>query len=202
MSDTDSIVPYSSLFPNEVRKRYDTILMLWNNFLEAVGEPDLLYYINKQNLYEVIKRQDKRMYYYRIFHNLDYPCEYKFMAIECFWIITLKPFFVPDENSAIYSCANEQFSLYLILSLIRGVMDIHKKDVKFIQPTAERMKEILYDFKYCSLSREAMISFVETFADNYGVGINYIQGNKDDIKILLDEKNKLSQLWGDGYMSE
>lgn len=198
MNNKEMIFPYKSLSHEEVNSRYKVILQLWTKFLIAVGEPNLSYKLNKQNLYEVIKRQDKRMYYYRIFHNLDYPCEYKFMAIECFWINTLKPFFVDDEDSAIYSCANEQFSLYLILSLIRETMSIHKKDVPFEMPTAERMKEILYDFKYCSMSREAMISFVETFADNYSVGIDYIQKNKKDIKKLLND-NEISRLWGDGY---
>lgn len=196
------IIPYQSLTDKEINNRYDTILKLWGCFLKAVGEPKLAYHVNKQNLYEVIKRQDKRMYYYRIFHELRYPCEYKFMAIECFWINTLKPFFIVDEDSAIYSCANEQFSLYLILSLIREVMSIHKKDVPFEKPTSARMKEIVYDFKYCSMSREAMISFVETFADNYSVGIDYIQKNKEDIKKLLDDDDKgISQLWGNRYES-
>lgn len=198
MGNESTIKPYTSLTLEEINNRYSMILSLWDSFLKTVGEPKLKYIVNKQNLYEVIKRQDKRMYYYRVFHKLDYPCEYKFMAIECFWINTLKPFFVEDESSAIYSCANEQFSLYLILSLIREVMSIHRKDVPFEQPTAERMKEILYDFKYCSLSREAMISFVETFADNYFVGIDYIQKNKDKIKNLISDSD-ISKLWGNKY---
>lgn len=201
MDNRENIIPYPSLTNDELNIRYKTLLKLWNLFLNTVGEPKLTYHINKQNLYEVIKRQDKRMYYYRVFHDLKYPCEYKFMAIECFWINTLKPFIVVDDESVIYSCANEQFSLFLILSLIRAVMEIHKPDSKFLPPTPERMKEIIYDFKYCSLSREAMISFVETFADNYNVGIDYIQKNKDSIKTLLED-DEISNLWGDGYESK
>lgn len=47
-------------------------------------------------------------------------------------------------------------------------------DKEFSYPSAKRIQEILYDFKYCSLTREAMIAFVETFADVYGVGISSI----------------------------
>ncbi|MBD5442632.1 MAG: hypothetical protein K2M50_05160 [Treponemataceae bacterium] len=49
---------------------------------------------------------------------------------------------------------------------------------EFKYPSSERIKDILYDFKYCSLSREAMIAFVETLADTYGVGISYILNNQ------------------------
>ena len=91
MGNESTIKPYTSLTLEEINNRYSMILSLWDSFLKTVGEPKLKYIVNKQNLYEVIKRQDKRMYYYRVFHKLDYPCEYKFMAIECFWINTLKP---------------------------------------------------------------------------------------------------------------
>ena len=51
---------------------------------------------------------------------------------------------------------------------------------EFKYPSPERIQDILYDFKYCSMTREAMISFVETFADVYGVGIsNIFEENKN-----------------------
>ena len=69
------------------------------------------------------------------------------------------------------------FSLFLILSAIRGVYNEVFPDEEFRYPSPERIQDILYDFKYCSISREAMISFVETLADTYGVGISYILKN-------------------------
>lgn len=85
---------------------------------------------------------------------------------------------VINEHANIYNCANEMFSLFLILSVIEG---IYKKKVgnDFKYPSDERIKDIVYDFKYCSLSREAMVAFVETLADTYGIGIEYIFNNME-----------------------
>ena len=116
------------------------------------------------------------------------------LEIECFWLNTLKPFMVIDEKSKLYDCPNEKFSLFLILSTISAVYSIYKNE-KFEYPSKERIRDILYDFKYCSLSREAMISFVETFADTYGVGIEFVFSEKEAIaKCLLG--NPIAQLFG------
>lgn len=180
----------------EMDKRAENLEILWKEFLKLEGEEDLEYHIHKKNLFEVIKRQDKRMHYLRIFHDLDCPCEYKYIAIECFWINTLKPFIVTDEKSKVYNCPNEMFSLYLIIVTIRAIYEIYVKDKKFEYPTKERMHDILYDFKFCSLSREAMIAFVETFADNYGIGIDFLQKNAKDISRIIKSGN-IAALWGE-----
>lgn len=180
----------------EMNRRADTLEHLWKEFLETEGEKNLTYYIHKKNLFEVIKRQDQRMYYLKIFHGLEYPCEYKYIAIECFWINTLKPFMVIDESSKLYDCPNEKFSLFLILSIISAIHSIYKNDTVFVFPSQERIRDILYDFKYCSLSREAMISFVETFADTYGIGIEFILTEKKKImKELIG--NPILKLFGE-----
>ncbi len=182
----------------EINRRADALEQLWKDFLETEGEKDLKYYIHKQNLFEVIKRQDQRMHYLKIFHGLDYPCEYKYIAIECFWINTLKPFMIIDEHSKLYDCPNEKFSLFLILSTISAIYSLYKKESKFKFPSRERIRDILYDFKYCSLSREAMISFVETFADTYGIGIEFILTEKNKITRLLSN-NSILKLFGKYY---
>ena len=171
---------YQELDDEELTKRYDTLIGLWRKFLEQ-NDPTLIqgtdYYIHKKNMFEVIRRCDQRNVYYFVFHELEDICEYKDIALFCFWLITLKPFMVVNEDSNIYNCPNEMFALFLILTVIRGVYnDVYKNDKerKFTYPSKERIKDIVYDFKYCSISREAMISFVETFADTYGVGISYI----------------------------
>lgn len=178
----------------ELNRRFQVIEELWIEFLKSEGEENLQYSIHKENLFEVIKRQDQRMHYFKIFHGLMFPCEYKYIAIECFWLNTLKPFIVTNENSGIYTCPNEMFSLYLILSTIRTVFELYKPNETFVYPSNERIHDILYDFKYCSLSREALISFVETFADTYGVGIDFILNNKVDISKALKE-SKIIKLW-------
>ena len=180
---------------DEMNRRFGVIEDLWNEFLALEGLNNLTYYIHKQNLFEVIKRQDQRMHYFRIFHGLDYPCEYKYIAVECFWINTLKPFIVIDENCKIYDCPNEKFSLFLILAVIRTVYEVHNHDAKsFDYPSSKRLHDILYDFKYCTMSREAMIAFIETLAENYGVGIDFILDYKKKIQEAL-KKSKIWELW-------
>lgn len=181
---------------DEMNRRAEALEQLWKEFLETEGENNLKYYVHKKNLFEVIKRQDQRMYYLKIFHGLEYPCEYKYIAIECFWINTLKPFIIIDETSNLYDCPNEKFSLFLILSTISAVYSIYKKDEKFSYPSKERIRDILYDFKYCSMSREAMISFVETFADTYGIGIEFILNQKNRIMKEL-AGNPILKLFGE-----
>lgn len=188
----------------ELNRRCLALENIWKDFLESEGESNLEYYVHKKNLFEVVKRQDQRMRYLEYFHGLDYPCEYKYMAIECFWLITLKPFMVIDNNSSLYDAPNEKFSLFLILSTINTVYAIYNPDKKFIPPSIERIRDILYDFKYCSMSREAIISFVETFADTYGVGIEFILNHKNTIMKKLKQK-PLFQIFGnfmDKYMDE
>lgn len=180
---------------NEMERRASALESLWKDFLKMEGVETLKYYVHKKNLFEVIKRQDQRMYYMRIFHGLEYPCEYKYIAIECFWINTLKPFMVIDENSTLYDCPNEKFSLFLILSTINAIYSIYRKNDKFEFPSKERIRDILYDFKYCSISREGMIAFVETYADTYGVGIQFIL--KDKKKIMKElAGNPIFNLFG------
>lgn len=175
---------YHELDDKSYIKRYNQVIDLWRRFL-AQNAPSLIegkdYYVHKRNMYEIIKRCDQRNVYYYVFHELKDINEYKDIALYCFWINTLKPFMVVNEESSIYNCANEMFSLFLILSVIKGVYDnVYADDVtkQFRYPSKERIKDIVYDFKYYSISREAMISFVETFADTYGVGISYIFDNK------------------------
>lgn len=180
---------YKGMEPSEMQSVYISIIKQWKSFLASENITNLdegrNFFVHKINLLQVIDRTHRRESYYEYFYG-DELCEYKRVAIESFWIVTLKPFMVVDEESILYNCPNEMFSLYRILAVIRDMyekkcqedgMDI--KEYPFKYPSNARIQDILYDFKYCDFSRESFISFVETFADNYGVGIDYIFGRKD-----------------------
>lgn len=180
---------YKGMEPSEMQSVYISIIKQWKSFLASENITNLdegrNFFVHKINLLQVIDRTHRRESYYEYFYG-DELCEYKRVAIESFWIVTLKPFMVVDEESILYNCPNEMFSLYRILAVIRDMyekkcredgMDIKKYPFKY--PSNARIQDILYDFKYCDFSRESFISFVETFADNYGVGIDYIFGRKD-----------------------
>lgn len=173
---------YQELSDDEFSQRYDEIIDSWQKFL-AQHDPSLRlnkdYFVHRKNLFEVIRRCDERNLYYYIFHELEDINEFKDIALEAFWIITLKPFMVVKEDANVYNCPNELFALFLILSVIEGAFKVNKPDETFTPLIPKRVEDIIYDFKYCSLSREAMIAFVETLADNYGIGISYILANKE-----------------------
>lgn len=169
--------PYVDLTTEEIQIQCDQFVQMWELFLKAEKENATYgkdYFIHEKNLVEIIRRCDKRRVYMAVFHDLNDMCEYKAVAIEAFWIITLKPIMVVNPKLGIYSCPNEMFALYKILSVIRMAYEKENPGKPFAYPSRKRIKDILYDFKYCSFSREAMISFVETFADVYGVGISHI----------------------------
>ena len=161
----------------EYNQEYAHILRDWNTFLFA-NAPDLKegrdYFVHERNLFEVISRVDKRRIYYKVFHNLTKINEFKYVALLCYWINTLKPFMVVNKQCPIYNSPNELFSIFLIISMVRKVFGEVYPEKTFEYPTPKRIADIAYNFKYCDLSREATIAFVETFADNYGVGIQHI----------------------------
>lgn len=137
---------YQELSYKERDEKYNQILTDWQNFLNVencnlVFEKD--YFIHKRNLFEIIRRCDKRRVYMEMFHNLDELCEYKILAVECFWIITLKPFMVVKEEASIYNCPNEMFCLYRILALIRKAYQKKYPQNQFPYPSKERLKDIL-----------------------------------------------------------
>lgn len=161
----------------EFKDYFDEILQLWQLFLDSQDENltlDTDYYVHKRNLYEVIKRLDKRKTYYYVFHKIEKTCEYKRVAIMCYWINTLKPFMVVNEKSKVYSCPNEMFSLYLIITTLAGIFKEYYPDKKFELINKEDIRDYVYNFKYCDLSREAMIFFVETLAKSYGLGMEIL----------------------------
>lgn len=168
---------YEALSTDELNVEYDYLIKTWKTFLE-VNAPDLKegrdYFIHRRNLFEVITRMDKRRVYYKVFHNLVEINEFKYVALQCYWINTLKPFMVVNEKSKIYNSPNEMFSVFLIISMVRAVFEKVFPDKEFEYPSSRRLTDMVYNFKYCDLSREATIAFVETFADNYGIGIQYI----------------------------
>lgn len=176
---------YEELTDKEINVLYNKLLKEWDEFLlseniQMTKNKD--YYVHKRNLFEVIRRSDKRRVYMEMFLKLKSPDEYKTVANEVFWINVLKPFMVVKKSSPIYNSPNETFCLYKILATIRGVYEKENKEEEFVYPTAQRIQDIIYDLKYCSFNREAIVAFIETLADNYGVGISYIFEKKEKDK--------------------
>lgn len=166
---------YNQKTKEEVSCEIDKLVDHWNRFLKTQNCNDLLenkdYYIHKRNLFEIVIRLDKRRTYYYVFHQIADICEYKEIGILAYWINTLKPFLVVNSSCPVYNSPNEMFSLYLILSVLSKVFQKRFPDKVFLMPDANTIQDYVYNFKYCDLSREAMIFFVETLAKSYGIGM-------------------------------
>lgn len=165
---------YKDLTSDEIEEKVNRLLEYWNDFLVSQNEAienGKGYYIHTRNLYEVVKRLDKRKTYYYVFHGIKQICEYKEIAITCYWINTLKPFMVIDESSKIYSCPNEMFSLFIILATLANIYSEKYPEKEFVLPDDKTIQDYVYNFKYCDLSREATIFFVETLAKSYNIGM-------------------------------
>lgn len=175
---------YIDLTTEELRKEFDEILELWIEFVsrnDSELELNKDYFIQERSMFEIIKRTDKRKVYYHVFHKIQYPCinEIKEVGIIAYWINTLKPFSVVKKDSPIYNSPNERLALSLILGTISSLC----KEIfgeNYITPCLTKDAEInyIYYFKYCDVSRESMIQFVEMLASIYKVGTKV----KDDTK--------------------
>jgi len=162
--------PSKGEYEQEVKKIRD----YWDGFVKRhisgsfVQDKD--YFVHERNLFEVITRKNKKVDYYRYYHNIPNSSEYRQVGILCYWLIKLKPFFVANKALPIYNAPNERFALYIIICTINGIFTLKKKGEEFEYPTKEFEKNAIYDFKYCMWDEESMIRYVELLAQSYGIG--------------------------------
>ncbi len=158
-----------------LQESINRIIALWDAFLVSQKADSLElnkdFFIHKRNLFEVVKRLDKRRTYYYVFHGIEEICEYKELGVMCYWINTLKPFMVVNEASSIYNAPNEMFCIYIIFSALVGIYKDKYPKQDFNLLDKKTIQDYVYNFKYCDLDREAMIFFVETLAKSYGIGM-------------------------------
>lgn len=164
--------PYEELSQSEYERLEKALIRHWSSFVDENDSSlkDDQIHIHQKNLYEVIRRVERRVAYYEIFHELHKICEYKRTGITCYWLIKLKPFIVIDPDSCLYNSPNELFAFYYIMADFRSAFnELYGDNISFEYPSKDRVKEILYNFKYCNFSCEAIINFVETLAFEFRV---------------------------------
>ena len=167
-----SFPQYADLSVDEAKTQVNKMIGLWNSFVR-MNDPTLgndQVDVNKRNLFEIVERVNKRKYHYYIYHNMSELSEVRETALLCFWIIKLKPFTVLNENSKLRDSANEYFSVYLILSILQFLTLRLGKEFEI--PSDSFIKDTVYILKYREMSKEAMILFVSSIAQNYGITID------------------------------
>ena len=150
---------YCPLSDSELLDKEEQLVKLWQVFLqknERSGHS--AYAVNRKLLYDIIERVDERKDYYYYFHKIDNMSELKEVALTGFWLVKLKPFRMEDPLSDLYSWENENFALYLILSILHK--ELPRRGHKFKLPSEQFMKNVRYSLKYRDISKEAMIDLV------------------------------------------
>lgn len=115
--------------------------------------------INTETLREIIIRIDQRKVYFHIYHCGMRPSEYKMNALLIYWILKLRPFWIPINESFSKNAAkkavyiNESFCVFLTLNLLS-----HYKPQTYNQISKNPIfiNELLYSFRFRDLSKEAI----------------------------------------------
>ncbi len=112
---------------------------------------------NTHALKEIVTRIDQRKLYFHIFHNRMHPNEYKMTALLIYWVLKLRPFWIPvrqdfsKTNFEIAANINDNFCVYLFLNTVRTMNPSAYKKI-----TAEYLKELAYSFRFRDLSKESI----------------------------------------------
>ena len=159
---------YSPLEVSDINAEINELETVWINFIKNYERtPYKEFLLNKDDLFEVVERVDKRKDYYYYFHEIDdgNMSEYKEVALKSYWIIKLRPFHMINSSSDLHEYVNERFALYLIFSILHK--ELQNAGRKLRLPSEKYIQDFLYSMKYHDITKEAMIDIVESFAENF-----------------------------------
>jgi hypothetical protein len=117
---------------------------------------------NKDSLFEIIDRVDKRKVYFRVFYEKikEGMSERNEAALYCFWILKFAPFFdATDPNLLI----NVGFAAYLLIKSIK--FDCMKRGTHKNIPD-KYIDDLKYAFRFRDISKESIMAIAETMILN------------------------------------
>lgn len=163
MNDDFRYVPLNEeQYSNICNKHYSVIEKFLMNNRYSLDKVD----INEKILLSIIAKVDQRQKYFQYFHGLKMS-EFKEVSLICFWYIKLKPIRISCENckDGKLDAINEKLALYYLLSLYRKMLKDHGLPTDVLDRLPEEyIKEVLYSFKYCDISKEAFTLLAESIA--------------------------------------
>ena len=137
-------------------------------FLAVIGESfeTLDIDVDRELLNRAFVRVDKRLDYYRIYHNDTYLNEVREAAIIAYWLLKYRPIRVlastggQDEALA---RLNENFALFVVLSVIEG----HRKHLGLPVFAVDRftLEQLKYGVRNWDLSKEALMLIAVALSD-------------------------------------
>lgn len=193
---------YVKLATDVMQTKIDTLLMLWEKFLQATisavyknDKQKLLLFeqhdrtelcsINTFLLREVFERTHQREDYFDRYHQLDMS-NYKEIGLIAFWLVKFKPFHLNFEYFDEYydSKINEEFALYFIFNTVARYIKEDKDGYSLEKISPKLYNELLYTMQYRDISKEAYGCLVElikisTYIDLHNTSCETDKNNED-----------------------
>ena len=160
---------YPGIDENKASDEVNRLNGLFDKFLISNGINNLTFLVRTIDLLIIITKVDQRKHYFKVFHNIDMS-ELKEVSLICYWLIRFKPYYEKSDSSSINDSLNEKFCVYLIIHAIRCILQSKSLDESPIDKLSkEYIYELTYTFKFRDISKEAMITIVETIAIMSGI---------------------------------
>ena len=131
-------------------------------YLHKHGYNESQYSICGLDLVDIIIRVDKRLSYFRYFHNMRIN-DSKKAALYAYWIIKLRPVKIVDnelKNKIEHAKVNEKLALNHLLGILiaRGKIKLGDgKDEVVLSGTNKFLKELYYSFRFRNFTIDSMI---------------------------------------------
>jgi len=119
--------------------------------LMNIPEADIQF--SKEVLAEIINRVEKRRIYFKVFYK-SILNELNEIALFCFWIAKLKPFFCKTDYMM-----NDKIAIFYFFHRLDKTSHDSKKRLNL---TRRIIKIISYDFRYRDISKEALMTIAES----------------------------------------
>jgi hypothetical protein len=151
---------YVSLTYPEKYERVMGLIRILNDYAQKHGlsAHDIKY--NKDSLFEIVDRVDKRKVYFRVFYEKvkEGMSERNEAALYCFWILKFAPFFdATNPNMPI----NVDFATHFLIRSIQ--YDCIKRGVYKVFPN-KYIDDLRYAFRFRDISKESIMAIAETMA--------------------------------------
>lgn len=146
---------YKNISSEAARKQINELNVLFTDYMNrSYKNKAVRFEIDIDCLYDVVVHVDKRNEHARIFHDVEDSNEFRNIALYCYWIVRLHPFYC-DTISNI----NESFAVYLFVCLFNSMYD--KKQFGKYQINRRYIHELKYTLRYRELNKATLILLME-----------------------------------------
>jgi len=146
---------------------FDEEIAYFIHYVLGYGK-DIRYSVCGLDIIDAIIRVDKRLAYFRIFHNMDIN-ECKKAALYAYWIVKFRPIKIIDDehinNLGFNDQVNEMFAIHHLISVLSGVGKIKPWDgSEGVDITMQNsyLQGLCYSFRFRNLPIDSMIVLADS----------------------------------------